>query len=85
MEHRFDSIGYVQYKYNLSFRDALLTIDHDFNLGLAGKSNISSLGKIGKTYGAKTFKKIPCIIQVKSRDFNMYDRLYWEDYCISKA
>jgi hypothetical protein len=83
-EHRFDSIGYVQYKYNLSFRDALLTIDHDFNLGLAGKNNLSSLGKIGKTYGAKKFKKIPCIIQVKSRDFNMYDRLYWGDYCISK-
>jgi hypothetical protein len=33
MEHRFDSIGYVQYKYNLYLLEMrLMTIDHDFNL-----------------------------------------------------
>tara|TARA_R110002167_G_scaffold1337_3_gene5946 strand:+ start:5643 stop:6659 length:1017 start_codon:yes stop_codon:yes gene_type:complete len=83
-EHRFDSIGYVQYKYNVSFRDALITIDHDFNLGLAGKNNLSTLGQAGKTYGVKKFQKIPCLIQVRTREFNTYDSSYWGDYCISK-
>ena len=34
-DHRFDSIGYVQYKFSLTFSDTLLLINNDFNLGLA--------------------------------------------------
>ena len=30
------------------------------------------------------FEKIPCLMQIRSREFNLYDRLYWGDYCISK-
>ena len=82
-EHRFDSIGYIQYKYNVSFRDALRTIDSDFGLGLAGKNNMGALNT-PKTYGRMKFEKIPCLMQIRSREFNLYDRLYWGDYCISK-
>ena len=82
-EHRFDSIGYIQYKYNVSFRDALRTIDSDFGLGLAGKNNRGALNT-PKTYGKMKFEKIPCLMQIRSREFNLYDRLYWGDYCISK-
>ena len=82
-EHRFDSIGYIQYKYNVSFRDALRTIDSDFGLGLAGKNNRGALNT-PKTYGRMKFEKIPCLMQIRSREFNLYDRLYWGDYCISK-
>ena len=84
IEHRFDSIGYVQYKYNIPFRSALLTIDRDFNLGLAGKNNTGKVVSVGKTYGVKKFQKIPCLIQIRTRQFSTYDKLYWEDYCISK-
>tara|TARA_R110001599_G_scaffold45147_5_gene133777 strand:+ start:333 stop:1346 length:1014 start_codon:yes stop_codon:yes gene_type:complete len=82
-EHRFDSIGYIQYKYTVSFRDALRTIDSDFGLGLAGKNNRGALNT-PKTYGRMKFEKIPCLMQIRSREFNLYDRLYWGDYCISK-
>tara|TARA_R110002051_G_scaffold199757_1_gene266566 strand:- start:411 stop:1391 length:981 start_codon:yes stop_codon:yes gene_type:complete len=84
-DHRFDSIGYVQYKFSLTFSDTLLLINNDFNLGLASsRLTMKGSAKIsGKNVVMRT--PTPTIIQIKARPLNRYDRKYWGDFGISEA
>lgn len=85
MDHAFDSVGYVQYKYNLPFMEALNVINNDFSLGLGSKTRAPfTQQKQGITSGAlKVRPKVETIIQIKRRPYNYLDRLYWDQYQIS--
>jgi len=79
-EHSFDSIGYVMYKYSLTFIEALNRIDVDLGLGLGtGKATFSPRPYVE----ADVRPKIPSVIRVRSRDLNFLDRVFWEQFQIS--
>jgi len=80
MEHRFDSIGYVMYKYNCEFVDALRMIDHDFGLGLSSGSSCE-LAPVQKIYVPRA--KIPARIQIRKRKLSKFDAFYWSMYDIT--
>jgi hypothetical protein len=79
-EHSFDSIGYVMYKYNLTFRNTLALIDTDFRLGLS--SGMSLARTIAPTVHRQVHK-IGCDIQIRTIDWTRYDREYWGQYFLS--
>ena len=79
MDHRFDSIGYVMYKYNCTFIEALRMIDMDFGLGLSSGS-CTELAPVQKLYIPRA--KIPARIEVKGRELSKEDALYWSMYGI---
>ena len=83
-DHRFDSIGYVQYKYSLTFSNTLLLINNDFNLGLAStRHTFKGTAKIsGKNVVMRT--PTPTVMQIKARPLNRHDRAYWGDFGISE-
>tara|TARA_R100000322_G_scaffold967_1_gene641 strand:+ start:461 stop:1492 length:1032 start_codon:yes stop_codon:yes gene_type:complete len=85
-EHTFNCFGYVQYKYNVTFPEALTIIDNDFNLGLSCKDAARTFtrGYIAHKYNYKLEAKKLTIIKIKSRDWNFQDAKFWKQYGISK-
>lgn len=76
--HRFDAIGFVQWKFRISFGQALFRIWQDLILG-----NSSSLpSKIGHNTIHIT-KKEPARIRIKKRPFSITDSQWWEAFGIS--
>lgn len=75
----FRAIDYVMVKKNLSYFEALELINQDFNLGLGVYTDrvlTSSKVKPVKT-NIVLKEKLPCIIQIKKRDWNEDDYNYW--------
>jgi len=81
-EHRFDSISYVQYKFNLGFMDVLKLIDHDFALGL-GKGTVQMKKRFVESR-PKQVPKIKTVIQIKARPLTRLDMEFWGQYHITK-
>jgi hypothetical protein len=79
-EHSFDSIGYVMYKYSLTFRDTLTMIDSDFNIGLSSGMNLAAV--VAPVISRKTYK-IGCGIQIRTIPWSLLDREYWCQYGLS--
>jgi len=84
--HAFDSIGYVQFKYKLSFIDAMRLINNDFALGLSlkGSGKYTNREK-GLSKGKMTFKKVASVIKIRSKSFGWLDRLYWDEFLVQKS
>jgi len=85
-EHTFNCFGYVQYKYNVTFTEALTIIDTDFNLGLSCKDSARKFtrGYIAQTYNYKPEDKKVTIIKIKSRKWGKQDANFWKPYGINK-
>ena len=85
-DHTFNCFSYVQYKYNVTFTEALTIVDTDFNLGLSCKDNAKKFTKgfIAQTYGVKIENKKVTIIKIKSRNWSKKDAEFWKPYGISK-
>lgn len=82
MEHRFDSIGYVMYKYSCTFKDAIRMIDQDFNLGLSSGSS-SLLAPVQKLHIPR--EKLPARIQIRQRKLSKMDAYYWSMYGLTPS
>lgn len=77
--------NFLMLKYNLTFREMLLMINNDFNLGLStGKqNNRPTMAYYGIPQKIKiSFDNPETIIQIKKREFNNYDAEYWNQYHI---
>ena len=85
-DHTFNCFGYVQYKYNVTFTEALAIIDNDFNLGLSCKDAAHKFtrGCIAHRYNYKVEDKKLTIIKIKSRNWDSQDAKFWKQYGISK-
>lgn len=80
-EHSFDCFSYVGYKYNLNFYESLIHIDRSFGLGLsAGVHSSRTVRKVDPRIREKTRSNI----QVKVRAWEHQDKLYWEQFGITK-
>ena len=75
--HRFDAIGLVQWKFNLSFGQALIRIWADMLVS----GNPSLPASYGKTEYIS--KKEPARIRVKRRPWTMDDAQWWQIHGIS--
>jgi len=85
-EHAFDSFGYVQAKYDLTFVETLHMINNDFRLGLSSKKPGEFTNKYrGLSRGKVKFKQIKSVIRYRSRLPNWTDELYWEEFLIQKT
>jgi len=82
-EHTFNCFGYVQFKYGLTFTDALIKISNDFNLNLA-TTNGAVRSKVPILYGNQHVDKKVTIIKIKSRNWNFSDARFWKPFGISK-
>ena len=82
-DHTFNCFGYVQYKYGLTFTDALIQISNDFNLRLATTNGIVR-SKPPKLYGNQIIDQKVTIIKIKSRDWDINDANFWKPFHISK-
>jgi hypothetical protein len=75
------AIDYVKYKYNIGFKDTLKKIAHDFNIGK--NSQFANQGfNIRSAEIVDIKEKDLTIIQIKKRDWNEYDKAFWDQYCI---
>jgi hypothetical protein len=80
-EHSFDCFAYVAYKYNLDFYGTLTYIDRSFGLGLsAGVRPKGTVRKVEKEGRVQT----PARILVKVRPWEYRDKLYWDQFKVSK-
>ena len=82
-DHTFNCFGYVQYKYGLTFTNALIQISNDFSLRLAISNGIEQ-SKPPKLYGNQDFEQKLTIIKIKSRDWDINDANFWKPFHISK-
>jgi len=82
-DHTFNCFGYVQYKYGLTFTDALIQISNDFSLNLATTNGIVK-SKPPKLYGNQIIDQKVTIIKIKSRDWDINDANFWKPFHISK-
>ena len=82
-EHTFNCFGYVQFKYGITFTDALVKISSDFNLRLA-ITNGATQSKTPKLYGKQIVDKKVTIIKIKVRDWDTNDANFWKPFNISK-
>lgn len=79
----FRSVNYVMQKFNLTYYDALLKIQQDFNLivdisFVLNKPYVVSTKNTNKSIEVISSRK-PVIIKIKSRLFNKADKSYWYD------
>lgn len=85
-DHTFNCFGYVMFKYSLGFVEALKVISNDFGLGLCGNESSSSLAiTYGQDKQQEFEEKKQAKIQVKSRGWDVRDKEFWEQFCISKT
>jgi len=77
--------SFLQRKYNLTYQEVLLTINNDFNLGLSSKKFVKpTMNFYGIPQKIKTHKDSPTSkISIKKREWNNYDKDYWNQYCLS--
>ena len=85
-DHTFNCFSYVQFKYNVSFIDALKIIDCDFNLNLSSKKEESlfTMGYLGYNRKQPKYIEKQTIIQKKRRFWNKEDAKFWRKYLVSK-
>jgi len=85
-DHTFNCFGYVQFKYNCTFIDALKIIDCDFNLNLSNKKEESlfTMGYLGYRRNQPKLVEKLTIIQKKARPWNKQDANFWRKYLVSK-
>ena len=85
-DHTFNCFSYVQFKYGVSFIDALKIIDCDFNLNLSSKKEerLFTMGYLASTRKQPKYVEKPTIIQKKSRPWNKDDANFWRKYLVSK-
>lgn len=81
----FNSIGFVQYKFGISYFEALSVISNDFNLGLHSKIiEKKSMGYIGLSNQKVLTSPKNTIIKIKRREWNSFlDKQYWTEYGFS--
>tara|TARA_R110002012_G_scaffold36162_3_gene102348 strand:- start:884 stop:1879 length:996 start_codon:yes stop_codon:yes gene_type:complete len=84
--HTFNCFSYVQFKYNVSFVDALRIIDCDFNLNLSSKNSekLFTMGYLGITGNQPKYDQKQTIIRKKRRPWNTEDAKFWSKYLVSK-
>lgn len=84
-EHTFGCISFVMELYNIDFRQALETINNDFNLGL-GYNTTRSTKKPPKTVSKEFLDTIKTekLIRIVSKKYNWYNRRYFNQYHISE-
>lgn len=84
--HVFNCFGYVQYKYNCTFIEALKIIDCDFNLKLSPVINNPhfTMGVLGKKTNVKIKPATPSIIKKRKRAWIQDDANFWKKYFITK-
>ena len=85
-DHTFNCFSYVQFKYAISFIDALKIIDCDFNLNLSSKKEerLFTMGYLGSTKPQPKYVEKPTIIQKRARSWNKDDANFWRKYLVSK-
>ena len=85
-DHTFNCFSYVQFKFNVSFINALKIIDCDFNLNLSNKKEESlfTMGYLGYSQIQPKYIKKQTIIQKKRRAWNKDDAKFWRKYLVSK-
>lgn len=74
---RLDVFSFIMRLYNCSFREALLKVDADFGLGLAGPSYEKR--KFIPIPPAREFKMPDIVYKVVTRPWNEVDKKYWHD------
>jgi len=74
--HYFDAIGYVMWKYGISYGHALQRIHEDMILRNPGSKPIK-----GTT--VRITKKQPSRIRIKKRNYSQWDENYWRQYGLS--
>ena len=80
-EHSFDCFAYIKYKYNTNFYETLKLIDNAFGLGLSAGVRLSrTVQKVEKETRIQT----PARIHVRTRSWDYRDKLYWEQFAITK-
>ena len=82
-EHTFNCFGYVQFKYGVTFTEALIQISNDFNLKLVSSNGVVR-SKVPTLYGNQHVDKKVTIIKIKSRNWNSSDARFWKPFGISK-
>ena len=82
-DHTFNCFGYVQFKYGITFTEALITISNDFNLRLASTNGVIQ-SKTPTLYGNQIVDKKVTIIKIKSRNWNLDDVKFWKPFNIGK-
>ena len=85
-DHTFNCFSYVQFKFNVSFINALKIIDCDFNLNLSNKKEESlfTMGYLGYSQIQPKYIKKQTVIQKKRRAWNKDDAKFWRKYLVSK-
>lgn len=76
----YDCFYYLMFKYEINFYEALDIINYDFNLNLIPATNTKkSIKKGGKHFDIDLtkFKNVPTVIKVKIREWNIFDKEYW--------
>jgi hypothetical protein len=74
--------SFLQARYGLNFREALVTVNNDFNLKLMAKPRMAR--PTMEIFGVVTQEKVSytegCSIRIKKRDWNVTDQIYWAQY-----
>ncbi len=74
--------SFLQARYGLNFREALVTVNNDFNLKLMAKPRMAR--PTMEIFGVVTQEKVSytegCSIKIKKRDWNVADQIYWAQY-----
>lgn len=74
--------SFLQARYGLNFREALVTVNNDFNLKLMAKPRMAR--PTMEIFGVITQEKVSytegCSIKIKKRDWNVADQIYWAQY-----
>jgi hypothetical protein len=76
------SIDFVKLKFNVSFKEALLIINTDFNLKLAEpflKPSMNYYGIHNKSFNISNINSEIKNIDITIRNYNLNDKLYWFD------
>jgi len=80
-DHTFNCFGYVQFKYGITFTEALISTD--FNLRLASTNGIIKT-KTPKLYGKQEIDKKVTVIRKKRRPWYIKDAIFWSKFGITK-
>lgn len=79
-ENSYRFFGYVMRKYNLTFRQALMKINDDFNLGLGYKPKNTNINTRELIVVPSFKEKARSIIKIKQRQWTQEDVAYWKKY-----
>ena len=83
MNKHGNCIMFVQLLYDISFKDALIMIDSDFNLGLYKSTNVKHVKVPKKTTYQKPEKKKTKFV-LKVQDFTADDLAFWKRFGIDE-